>query len=61
MSIDAVTSAHDAVAGALRQLEAAWRIRQENPDLLRPALDSFQQASAALARAIEQQEANSAQ
>lgn len=56
MAADAFTQAHDAVADALRQVDAAWRLREENPSLLRPALDHFHSASTRFARLIEQQE-----
>ena len=56
MTVDPFTQAHDAVIDGLRQVEAAWRLRQENPALLKPALDYFHTASAAFAKAVEQQE-----
>jgi hypothetical protein len=56
MAIDPFTQAHDAVVDAMRQVDAAWRLRQENPALIRQALTGFHEASAAYARAVEQQE-----
>jgi hypothetical protein len=60
MSIHPYTQARDAVASALAQMDAAWRLRQENPKLLRQALDNFHAASAAFAKAVEQQEEDAA-
>lgn len=57
MPVDPYTQTHDAVVDALRQVDAAWRLRQENPALLRQALDNFYSASKAFAKAVEQQEA----
>jgi hypothetical protein len=58
VAVDSFTQAHDAVVDALRQVEAAWRLRQENPALLRPTLANFHAASAAFAKAVERQEAD---
>lgn len=54
--VDPYTQAHDAIVDALRQVDAAaWRLRQENPKLLRQALNAFHAASKSLAEAAEQQ------
>ena len=58
MTVDAYTQAHDAVVDALRQVDAAYRLRQENPQLLRHALDYFHEASKSFAKVVEQQEAD---
>jgi hypothetical protein len=58
VAVDAYTRAHDAVLDALRQVDAAYRLRQENPELLRHALDYFHEASRSFAKAVELQEAD---
>jgi hypothetical protein len=56
VAVDSYTQAHDAVIDAVRQLDAAYRLRYENPALLRPALDNFHAASERFAKEVEQQE-----
>ena len=56
MAVNAYTQAHDAVVDALRQVDAAYRLRQENPELLRHALDDFHDASKSFVKAVDQQE-----
>lgn len=56
VTIDPFTRAHDAVVDALTKVEAAWRLRQENPALLRHAVDGFHRASRAFADPVEQWE-----
>jgi hypothetical protein len=58
--VDPLTEAHDVVLSAMLQVEAAWRLRQENPALLRQTLDNFHTASAAYAKTVERQEAEAA-
>jgi hypothetical protein len=56
VTIDPFTQAHDAVASALAQLDAAWPRRQQSPELLRQALDNFHAASKALAKLVQERE-----
>jgi len=61
VGVDAYTRVHDSVMDALRQVEAAIRLSQENPQLLRPALDHYYEASKAYTAVVEQQAADTSE